>query len=147
MKLTRKLMRTFGLLAVFIIPLTISPLASAATSPGLGAASTFVILSDTYTNTAPGTTLNGDLGYTTPPAVAPTVNGATHQADSTYSQAGVDQGNALIALNNQPCSFDFAPGAIDLASDTTHGPVGVYTPGVYCITGNASIGGGGTDNT
>jgi len=95
-------------------------------------------------NTVSGTTLNGDLGYTTPPAVNPTLNGATHQADSVYNQAGIDQNNALIALNNQPCSFTFAPGPIDLASDTTHGPVGVYTPGVYCISGAGSVGGGGT---
>jgi len=116
----------------------------AATSPSLGQADTFVILSNTYTNTAPGTTLNGDLGYTVPPATAPTVNGSVHAADSTYNQAGIDQGTALVALNNQPCTFSFAPGAINLATDTTHGPVGVYTPGVYCVTGAASIGGGAT---
>jgi len=139
-----KLVKTIGLVTALVITLVTAPLASAATSPGLGAASTFVILSDTYSNTVSGTTLNGDLGYTTPPAVAPTVNGATHQADSVYNQAGIDQNNALIALNNQPCSFTFAPGPIDLASDTTHGPVGTYTPGVYCISGAASIGGGGT---
>lgn len=139
-----KLTKIFGLLTAVLITLTVSPLASAATSPGLGAANTFVILSGTYSNTVSGTTLNGDLGYTTPPAVMPTVNGATHQANSVYNQAGIDQNNALIYLNNQPCSFTFAPGPIDLASDTTHGPVGVYTPGVYCITGAASIGGGGT---
>lgn len=139
-----KLAKTIGLVTALVITLVTAPLASAATSPGLGAASTFVILSDTYSNTVSGTTLNGDLGYTTPPAVAPTVNGATHQADSVYNQAGIDQNNALIALNNQPCSFTFAPGPIDLASDTTHGPVGTYTPGVYCISGAASIGGGGT---
>ncbi len=118
--------------------------AFAATSPGLGMANSFVILASSYINTAGGTTLNGDLGYTTGPAVAPTVNGTTHIANSTYNQAGIDQGTALAALNSQPCSFNFAPGNIDLASDTTHGPVGVYLPGVYCATGAATIGGGGT---
>lgn len=121
-----------------------APVAYAATSPDLGAAKSFVILSNTYTNTVAGTTLTGDLGYTTPPAVNPTVNGTTHVANSTYNQAGIDQNSALSNLNSQPCTFNFAPGAIDLASDTTHGPVGVYTPGVYCITGGASVGGGGT---
>ncbi|MEO5691370.1 MAG: ice-binding family protein [Candidatus Saccharimonadales bacterium] len=116
----------------------------AATSPLLGAADSFVILSDSYVNTTGGTTLTGDLGYTSGPAMQPTVNGNTHVADSTYNQAGIDQGVALSALASQPCTFNFAPGPIDLASDTTHGPVGVYTPGVYCITGAASIGGGGT---
>jgi len=121
-----------------------APLAYAATSPTLGMADSFTILSGTYTNTTSGTTINGDLGYTTPPATAPTVNGATHVADATYNQAGIDQGTALSALNSQPCTFTFAPGAIDLASDTTHGVAGVYAPGIYCITGAASIGGGGT---
>lgn len=139
-----KLIKTIGLLTALLVTLTVSPLASAATSPGLGAASTFVILADTYTNTVSGTTLNGDLGYTTPPVVAPTVNGSTHSTNFVYDQAGIDQNNALIALNNQPCSFTFAPGPIDLAGDTTHGPVGTYTPGVYCISGAASVGGGGT---
>ena len=137
-------MKITGLLSALVIPLVLSPFAFAATSPSLGDANAFVILSDTYSNTVSGTTLNGALGYTTPPAVSPTVNGATHQADSVYNQAGIDQNNALVNLNNQPCSFSFAPGPIDLASDTTHGPVGVYTPGVYCITGSGSVGGGGT---
>jgi hypothetical protein len=139
-----KLVKKFGLLSAIFITLAISPFASAATSPGIGAANRFVVLSGTYSNTVSGTTLSGDLGYTTPPAVAPTVNGTVHQADSVYNQAGIDQNNGLSALNNQPCSFTFAPGPIDLATDTTHGPVGVYTPGVYCIAGAASIGGGGT---
>jgi hypothetical protein len=116
----------------------------AATSPGLGQADTFSILSSSYVNTAGGTTINGDLGYTTPPVVSPTVNGTTHVADIVYNQAGIDQGTALTNLNSQPCTTTFAPGAVDLGSDTTHGPVGSYTPGVYCIDGAASIGGGST---
>lgn len=139
-----KLIKTIGLTSLLSASVLVAPIASAATSPSLGAANTFTILSDTYVNTAPGTTLSADLGYTTGPAVAPTVGGNTHVADSVYDQAGIDQGSALTLLNNQPCTFEFAPGAIDLASDTTHGPVGVYTPGVYCITGAADIGGGGT---
>ncbi|HSX28190.1 MAG TPA: ice-binding family protein [Candidatus Saccharimonadales bacterium] len=133
-----------ALLASFLLILLAPTAAFAATSPSLGVANPYSILSGTYTNTAPGTTLNGDLGYTTGPAVAATVNGHTHVADATYNQAGIDQGSALGNLNSQACSFSFAPGAIDLATDVTHGPVGVYTPGVYCITGAASIGGGGT---
>jgi hypothetical protein len=129
--------------AVALIALVPS-VAAAASSPSLGAAATFGILAGTYTNTASGTTINGDLGYTTPPAVAPTVNGNTHAADSTYSQAGTDQGVALAGLNSQVCTFNFAPGAIDLATDATHGTPGSYGPGVYCITGAASVGGGGT---
>ena len=140
-----KLLKSAAIVSpVMVMFVLFSGAASAATSPSLGMASTFGILSSTYTNTAGGTTINGDLGYTTPPAVTPTVNGNTHHADSTYNQAGIDQGSALSALNSQPCTFTFAPGAIDLASDTTHGVVGSYGPGVYCITGAASVGGGGT---
>lgn len=114
-----------------------------ATTPSLGAAADFSILSSTYTNTAPGTTIGGNVGYTTGPAVAPTVGGTTHAADGIYNQAGIDQGVALINLNNQTCTFTFAPGAIDFAADTTHGSVGVYQPGVYCTSGAASVGTGG----
>lgn len=139
-----KLVKAAGIISLLLALIASGPIASAATSPGIGAASTFNILSSSYSNTVSGTTMTGDLGYTTGPAVAPTVGGTTHVADSTYNQAGIDQGNGLSALNSQPCTFNFAPGPIDLASDTTHGPVGVYTPGVYCMAGAASIGGGGT---
>ncbi|MDL2363036.1 MAG: ice-binding family protein [Patescibacteria group bacterium] len=124
--------------------LLFAPSVSAATQPNLGMADSFSILSGTYSNTTSGTTINGDLGYTTPPVTAPTVNGTTHVADATYNQAGIDQGTALSALNSQPCTFNFAPGAIDLATDTTHGVAGVYAPGIYCVSGAADIGGGGT---
>lgn len=125
-----------------ILSFGMAPIADA--SQDLGQASSFVVLSSTYSNSIAGTILTGNLGYTTPPVMAPTLNGTVHAADSVYNQAGIDQGNALSALNSLPCSFNFAPGAIDLASDTTHGIVGVYTPGVYCVSGSASIGGGGT---
>lgn len=64
---------------------------------------------------------------------------------SPYATAGIDQSNLLTGLNSQACTFTFASGAIDLATDTTHGPIGVYTPGVYCTSGPgaASIGTGG----
>lgn len=56
------------------------------------------------------------------------------------AQAGLDQGLALSNINGQVCDFAFAAGAIDLATDTTHGTIGVYTGGVYCIDGAVSIG-------
>ena len=107
----------------------------------LGTASTFGILASTLTNTAIGVNITGDVGYTTAPATLPTISGSLFVTpNSTYSQAGVDQGTALTALNALACTFTFAPGAIDLAADTTHGPIGVYTPGVYCIAGAQSVG-------
>jgi hypothetical protein len=123
--------------------LMLSSPVQAATSPNLGIADSFSILSSSYTNTVAGTTINGDLGYTVGPAVTPTINGTVHVADGTYNQAGIDQGTTLVALNNQSCDFSFAPGNIDLATDITHGPIGVYTPGVYCVTGAAEVGTGG----
>src|SRR6185437_4344879 len=38
----------------------------------------FAILSSTYTNTSPGTSISGDLGYTTKPAVPATIDGIVH---------------------------------------------------------------------
>lgn len=66
--------------------------------------------------------------------MAPTINGTIHIADSTYNQAGIDQNATLTALNSQACTFSFAPGAIDLASDTTHGPIGVYILLEYIVS-------------
>jgi len=137
MKLFKQTVLISLILGLFVItPIMVL----AATSPGLGAARTYAILSSTYTNTTPGTTLNGNLGFTTGPAVTPTVNGSTN---TSYSTAGTDQAVTLAALNSQPCTFTYGS-VMDLASDTTHGPIGVYTPGVYCIGGAANIGGGGT---
>lgn len=137
------------LILLVVIPsvflLKVTPYAYAATTPSLGLAATFGILSSTYTNTVGGTTISGDLGYTTGPAVAPTVSGTTHIADGTYSTAGTDQGSALSVLAAQSCTHTFPAGPVDLATDTSHGPIGVYTPGVYCTTSGsaASIGSGG----
>jgi hypothetical protein len=117
----------------------------AATTPSLGLANTYTILSSTYTNTVAGTTVMGDIGFTTPPAVAPGGVQTNYGSGVPYATAGIDQGSALALLAAQPCTFTFAPGAIDLATDVTHGPIGVYTPGVYCTAAAsaASIGVGG----
>lgn len=114
----------------------------AATTPPLGAAATYGILSSTYTNTVPGTTVSGDIGFTTPPAVVPSGAHANYGSGAPYSTAGTDQGVALANLNAQACTHTFPNGAVDLATDTSHGTIGMYAPGVYCTTASsaASIG-------
>jgi hypothetical protein len=114
----------------------------AATSPSLGAASTYGILASTYSNTVIGTSITGDVGYTTGPALAPTINGSIHMADSAYTQAGIAQDAALTILNSEVCTYNFAPGAVDLSSNVDY-PTGTYPSGVYCVTGAATIGTGG----
>jgi len=115
--------------------------AIAATTPSLGEAATYGVLASTYTNTVAGTTINGGVGFTTGPAVVPAGVHANYGSGAPYATAGTDQGTALSALALEPCTFTFAPGAINLSTDITHGPIGVYTPGVYCSTGAMDIGG------
>lgn len=138
---------TVIIVLVFVLNFFSPAVVLAATSPSFGMAGTFSILANTFTRNVGITTLVGDLGYTTlSGGGSDTVSGTTHVADGTYNTAGTDQGTALnVGLATQPCTFTFAPGPIDLATDTTHGPIGVYTPGVYCTagTGAASIGTGG----
>jgi hypothetical protein len=129
----------FGLalvLSMFLYSI-ISPINTfAATTPPLDNVETYGVLSSTYTNTT-GTTINGDVGYTTPPATMPIINGTTHIADSSYNQAGISQGTILSALNSQSCDFNFSS-----ATDLSLLPQPL-APGVYCITAATSIGTGG----
>jgi hypothetical protein len=115
--------------------------AFAATTPSLGEAASYAILGSTYTNTSAGTTVSGDIGFTTGPAVAPGGTHTNYGSAAPYATAGVDQGTALAALAAQSCTFTFAAGAINLSTDTTHGAIGVYAPGVYCSTGAMDVGG------
>jgi hypothetical protein len=114
--------------------------AFAATTPSLSDAAAYVVLASTYTNTS-ATTLSGSVGFTTGPAVAPLGTHASYGSGAPYSAAGTAQGSALANLNSQACSFSFASGAINLSTDTTHGAIGVYTPGVYCVIGAMDVGG------
>jgi predicted secreted protein with PEFG-CTERM motif len=98
----------------------------------------FGILASSYINTSPGTSITGDVGYTTGPAVPATVSGNTHVADSIYQQAGTVQNTATSIANSQVCTTHLGT-SVDLS--LVHN--GVYSPGVYCTTGAASIGSGG----
>jgi len=113
----------------------------AAVSPDLKTAATYGILASTYTNTTAGTTINGDVGFTTGPAVTPAGTHTNYGVVAPYATAGTDLASALSALNSQPCTFTFPSGAINLSTDTTHGAIGVYTPGVYCSAGAMDLGG------
>jgi len=125
-----------------VLGFTLLTIVQAATAPSLGLATTYGVLGNTYTNTSASVTINGDVGFTTGPATAPLGTHTNYGSGASYATAGTDQGSALTNLNSQACTFTFANGAIDLATDTTHGPIGVYTPGVYCTgaPGAASIG-------
>ncbi|MEK9159101.1 MAG: ice-binding family protein [Patescibacteria group bacterium] len=131
----------FALALVLMSGLTGSLLAFAAASPSFGYAATYAILASTYTNTSAATTITGDIGFTTGPAQAPLGTQINYGSGVPYATAGTDQGSALAGLAAESCTFSFAAGAIDLSTDVTHGTVGVYTPGVYCITGAMDIGG------
>jgi len=106
----------------------------------MGSFSTIGILANTHVNTLNGTVINGDLGYNNPPVLSPIVTGTTYKGDVIYNRAGAFQTTKLNRLNALSCTFTFATGAIDLATDVSHGTLGVYTPNIYCIRGAASIG-------
>lgn len=114
----------------------------AATTPSLATLSSYGLLSSTFTRNVGVTSIVGDVGYTTLSGGGTnTVTGTTNQP--ALAQSGTDQGTILTSLNNQACTFTFASGSINLSTDTTHGPAGFYTPGVYC-TGPASAASIGT---
>lgn len=116
----------FGLVRPFFV--------YAATTPLLGATATFGVLASTYTNTTAGTVINGDVGFTTGPAVAPGGTHSNYGSGTPYSSAGSNQSTVLIALNSQSCDFNFGA-----ATDLSLLPQPL-APGVYCIVGAVSVG-------
>ncbi|MDB5238107.1 MAG: hypothetical protein JWM46_377 [Candidatus Kaiserbacteria bacterium] len=127
-------MRSRSIAALTLSILALAPFtASAATTPAYGAAATYGILAGTYNNPVPGTTVNGDIGFITGPAVIPSGTHTNYGSGAPFTTAISDINTALTALNTQPCTFTFPAGAVDLSTDTLHGALGVYTPGVYCV--------------
>ncbi len=118
--------------------------ALAATTPSLGAAATYGVLSDTYSNPTGPTTINGDVGFTTAggvtplPLPRPSGTYPNYGTGGNYSSAGTAQATALANLNSQPCTFTFVAPAVVLDTTLEHSPT--YGPGVYCSTGAMSIG-------
>jgi len=140
MRLLKKV-SVFSLSMMFTLGFVGVNVATAATSPSLGSAGTYGLLGGTFTPNGGSTTITGDVGYTTLSAGLYTVVGGTdYGSGAPTPTARTNIGTALTNLNNQACTFTFANGPIDLATDTTHGQVRVYTPGVYCVNGAASIG-------
>ena len=134
-RITRGLLASVGLTAFVLVSAT----AQAATAPDLLTSGTYGVLSSTYTNTTAGTTINGDLGYTTAPAVNPLVSGTTNVGNAAYDQAGLDQGSALTTLNAQTDCISLGAGAVALnAIDLGAGP-GVFAPGCYTSGGAMDI--------
>src|SRR5579864_4136293 len=136
-----------------------------ATNPtDLGTANNYAILSGSViTNDATGQAITGNTGHVSTITHNFTYTGLPSGSDNigaglvgTTSSPGTPLGDEHTVLVNigtvgtngtnatstsgMACTFEFANGAIDLSTDTTHGPIGVYTPGVYCIFGAPSIG-------
>ena len=110
-----------------------SPASAQATAPSLGVESTYGVASSTFTNTAAGTTITGDVCFTTGPAVVPTISGSTGACPAA---TGPNQLAALATLNSEACT---SLGVI-VALDSAPGhPTGIYTPGCYSSTGAMNV--------
>jgi hypothetical protein len=121
----------------------------AATTPSLGTASTFGVLSGTFTPTIASTTITGNLGYTTlATGLYFTVSGSTYigggVGDAAYRQAGIDQNNALNnvtdGLNIQPCTdiSSLTPASLN-GVIIGGGAPGVFPSGCYFSSGALGI--------
>jgi len=111
------------------------------TAPDLGTTSPFAIVSETFTNTTPGTVVDGDVCFTTGPVVAPVVNGSVQTP--CPAQTGIDQDAARADLVAQPCTSIGAAVALDTISIGAN-PPGEFPPGCYSSTGAMSITTGAT---
>ncbi|MGZ5086621.1 MAG: IPTL-CTERM sorting domain-containing protein [Usitatibacter sp.] len=123
--------------------LLISAPALAATAPNLGTAAPFgIVAGSTYTNTAAGTTVNGNICYTTAPAV-PATSLNPPVVPCTPQILLTDLPNALADLNAQALAATCTPigAAVDLSLIAIGGGTpGVFPPGCYSSTGAMSIG-------
>ena len=107
---------------------------SAATAPNLGTEAPFGVVSTTYVNTSAGTVINGNLCFTTGPAVLPVVTGTTGPCPLT---AGTDQLAAIADVNGQLCT-PLPVGPLEGIS-IGGGPPGTFPPGCYARAGALDI--------
>ena len=114
--------------------------ALAQVAPNLGSLGPFAVVSSTYTNTVAGTTLNGNLCFTTGPVVAPTVTGSVGPCPVA---AGPDQIAATGVLTGQACTPIIGPleGVVIGAL-----PPGTFPPGCYTSVGALNISANGIVN-
>src|ERR1700733_3440287 len=96
---------------VVLLALSESGAAVAANAPGLGTASTFGIVSSTFTNTDAATSVTGDVCFTTGPATAYGLHGT--QTVPCSAQVGLDENTALATLNGEACT-SLGAGAVAL---------------------------------
>jgi hypothetical protein len=134
-----RLSHTSKITAVLLGALASEP-TLAATAPDLGTATSFGVVSSTFTNanTAPQTIIAGNVCYTTPPTTAPlTITGTT--TTPCAPATGIDQGLALADLLGQPCT-SLGAGAVALdAVVIGSNPPGVIPPGCYSSGGAMDI--------
>ena len=116
----------------------------AATTPVLGATSTYSIVSSTWTNSSNAgleTAITGGVCYTTPPSGTPpiSINGVTvtplsQAVEPCPTGVGSAQAALLSDLNSQVTA-----GCTPLVGGTNVVLSGVYTPGCYYSTGTMDI--------
>jgi len=110
-------------------------------APSLGTAAPFGIVSGTYTNTVGATPIiTGDICFTTGPAFAPTLIGAS--STPCAPATGADQLAALVILNGQPCTL-LPAGNLDAVVIGAN-PPGTIPPGCYFRAGAIDITASGT---
>src|SRR6185312_10319491 len=123
---------------------TVNIVAATPVTSNLGTAGSYVILSGSViTNGVPNLLITGDTGHvSTLSAPFAYINGSDHVGAGivgTITTLGTPLGDEhaeLVSIGTWngttntgfACTFTFANGAINLATDTTHGTIGVYTP-------------------
>lgn len=136
-RIYKSLLAGWGLAALVFVSAPVL----AATAPDLGSTEPYAIVSGTFTNTSAETTIDGDVCYTTPPAVPPMISGAT--VVPCPAVTGTDQNAARADLLSQTCTPIGAAVALNEISIDSGTP-GEFPPGCYSSTGAMSITAGTT---
>ncbi len=139
-----------GFLFILVLALSGPNAAFAATSPSLGVAATYGVLTGTFNYNIGLTTITGTAGH---PVLGVTgafpgggaslaLTGTTQTATPAYTAAGLAQGNALNnvvdGLNTQVCTPIGAAVALDAVTIGAN-PPGTFPPGCYSTTGAMTI--------